>query len=533
MCLLTGLVTSIVSGLRSPLDQRSSDSDSDSSTNSSQSTVQSSNADSDPLVRRPPWTELQQLQHSINTYISGLYRISVVIRKNRNPLDKVIKSANIDISSYEFYDQRHVLEKFPFADPDLITRLGKAVSQRRKYLKYRERHRQKLSLHPNVETPSHAKQILEGAIARADQAASLTQGPEISSHEQRISTVASTVKQPSSTLDSTAASTFLPMNPVVQELDHGDQISETATQTSHGSTSSVQQHTLTIPPPPQSSLEGLDFECPYCYTICRLVTVEPWQQRREWRQHVLRDLQPYLCTFGGCSEANTLYERRRDWIAHELQSHRNEWCCNASGHQPYDNRNDFKDHMIREHSGSFKMDGLDALTDMVARPAVNMKSSCPLNCSEKPSNLTIDRLERHLGRHLEVIATFALPSRGTETPQSYGSNVTRDANSNGSASSGLMQLISDDAVSASHADDDGGLSLQDPIVGSSNGRQQTYKDIQDCINKLISDLESSYRYPLPTGFPAKTVQVVSSMTALLSRPANMDWAARWRCTSSG
>ncbi|KAL8965947.1 MAG: hypothetical protein Q9183_003604, partial [Haloplaca sp. 2 TL-2023] len=305
------------------------------------------------------------------------------------------------------------------------------------------------------------------------------------------------------------ASTFLPMNPVVRESDYRDQISETATQTSHGSTSSVQQHTLTIPPPPQSSLEGLDFECPYCYTICRLVTAEPWQQRREWRQHVLWDLQPYVCTFGGCSEANTLYERRRDWIAHELQSHRNEWCCNVSGHQPYDNRNDFKGHMIREHLGSFDTDGLDALSDMVARPAVNMKFSCPLNCAESPSNLTIDRLERHLGRHLEVIATFALPSRGTETPQSYGSNVTRDVNASGSASRGSMQSISDDDVSAFHAEDDGQLSLQDTRVGSSNGSQETYKDIQDCINDLISDLESSYPQPLPAWFLAKSVEVVN------------------------
>lgn len=489
-----------MSGSRLPYDQVPSDSDS--STSSSSLDAGEDGEDFQGAIRRPPWTELEQLQHSINTYISGLYRISVVLRKNRNPLDRILKSAKIDTSFYEFFDERHVLEKFPTADPTLVSRLGRAVSRRRKYLKYREQHRHKLSQPWDVGSVSHDGKKTDRPVLGVDQKSSFIDIP------------APSQLQPSGSRDSTTASTFYAQDILAWNVvENIDQLSEADTQSSHGSTSSVQQDQLNIPPPPVASLEGKEFECPYCYTICRFLSSESWQQRKEWRRHVLRDLQPYICTFGGCSEANTLFERRRDWIAHELQSHRNEWCCNTPGHQAYDSRKEFTSHMKRQHMGSVEMDRLDSLADMVARPALSMKFSCPLRCSEDFNDLSIDRLERHVGRHLEIIATFALPSSGTESRVSHGSTATRVAVLNDSTSSGTKESIDeDDGVDVSLASDIFSAFLQAPGGEVESSPKEVHSNLvfREYLNDLAREFESVCRgHRLPQDLPAMSVRVVS------------------------
>ncbi|KAI0156843.1 hypothetical protein GGR57DRAFT_491348 [Xylariaceae sp. FL1272] len=52
---------------------------------------------------------------------------------------------SIDTSYFEDYDIEHVKSKLSNVDNTLASRLGKAISQRRQYFKYRESHRQKLS----------------------------------------------------------------------------------------------------------------------------------------------------------------------------------------------------------------------------------------------------------------------------------------------------------------------------------------------------------------------------------------------------
>lgn len=151
------------------------------------------------------------------------------------------------------------------------------------------------------------------------------------------------------------------------------------------------------------------FECPYCFTVCDLSSLEPDEREKEWKRHILTDLQPYICTFGDCSEKDAFFERQSDWISHELHSHRIQWYCNAPKHRVYESQETFETHMRDEHQDSFEESQLEELARMVARPAVDLKFSCPLRCSDRFETLAIDELEVYLGRHLEIIATFALP----------------------------------------------------------------------------------------------------------------------------
>ncbi|KAM7216340.1 hypothetical protein V8F06_008262 [Rhypophila decipiens] len=66
--------------------------------------------------------------------------------RNPAPHDRFAASVPaIDTDHYEPFDIQHVQGKFGQADQWLAARLGKAISRRRQYFKYRERHHQKLA----------------------------------------------------------------------------------------------------------------------------------------------------------------------------------------------------------------------------------------------------------------------------------------------------------------------------------------------------------------------------------------------------
>jgi len=89
-------------------------------------------------------SELVFMLDDIAHIISCLYTLSVAMRQPV-PQDRHRKYAEIDLSHYEFFDNQHVLEKFPNAKPLLIKRLRSANTQRRQYFKYRQLHHEKIA----------------------------------------------------------------------------------------------------------------------------------------------------------------------------------------------------------------------------------------------------------------------------------------------------------------------------------------------------------------------------------------------------
>ncbi|KAL8994643.1 MAG: hypothetical protein Q9169_005444 [Polycauliona sp. 2 TL-2023] len=391
-------------------------------------------------ILAPAGTELQELQHTISSYLSNLYHLSVFIRRKPAPYDRLIKSANIDTRCYEFFDESYVRDKFPKADRQLVERLGKAISKRRKYFIYRAQHRQKLAQQQRPDQALSGRGP-KGPVWKGDDGISV-QGKTI---QVARDTWAPSLVQSSVAKQSTTASTLFVSNIASLGVRTSDQQSDAGTQTSYGTTaSSTRPDRLSLPPIPHSSEGHRQFECPYCFTICQVRASDPDQREKEWKRHLLADLQPYVCTFGNCSKKDSLFERRRDWISHELHSHRTEWYCNTPGHQAYGSKEIFQNHMRDEHKASFDEDQLESLAKMVARPAMELKYPCPLCCSDKPETFPIDKLEIHLGRHLEVIASFALPRNDpdhtspTSTPD--GSNVTRAAIHDTSSDSDVLSF---------------------------------------------------------------------------------------------
>ncbi|KAK2805521.1 hypothetical protein FQN50_006145 [Emmonsiellopsis sp. PD_5] len=149
-------------------------------------------------------------------------------------------------------------------------------------------------------------------------------------------------------------------------------------QTSYAQTLLHGDRGISIPPPPKESADGTPFECPYCYFI---ITI---RNQRDWSRHIFTDLMPYICIFPNCSTPNKLYSSRRHWYCH-LQTV----------------------HSVASPSGAI--------------------FNCPLCTEAIPSNGHIDR---HIGRHLEELALFALPRTGMdEDADSNASNRPFDQRS--------------------------------------------------------------------------------------------------------
>ncbi|RDL40556.1 uncharacterized protein BP5553_00535 [Venustampulla echinocandica] len=392
----------IAAGDRVPQDEAPSDHDSDSSDEEGSTlSVRSENLT----------TELQQIFLDVVVCIDCLYKLSMTIRSGVSAHDRLVKAAAIDISFYETWDIQHVKSKFPAIKESLATRLGKSISRRRQHFKYCEKHHKKLA--QDLILPQRALNLPHPSPAIANSPGISPQDPSpVDNHQEvaidlprieaKTSTVATTV------LTQTTASEFVGGTTDFEvESDSGQTSTSYATTVSQGGR-------LCIPPPPRDSIGGRPFECPYCFTIVGIRTTHAW------KKHVFRDLQPYVCTFETCAKASRMFDSRRDWFDHELINHRKEWFCTADCQQSFKVQGEFEDHMQDVHQIS-SPNQLSALVDMCQRPVdEDAEEQCPL-CMETLGSMK--QLCRHLARHLEELALFALPrSKDDEGVQEFDSD---------------------------------------------------------------------------------------------------------------
>ncbi|CAF9934632.1 MAG: hypothetical protein HETSPECPRED_009301 [Heterodermia speciosa] len=225
-----------------------------------------SSSDGEESIEDEP-SEIAQMQDSVATMISCLFQMSMLIR---NPAKHDVRreSSRSEISAFASFDVSHVREKFPKANEVLVSRLGTANTQRRKYLSYRERHAAKL------------KQGLSGKAFGAD---TTTIGG-------LSDTIATDPQQSNIEFDDHASYSGVSQTSYAPTLKGGGNI--------------------TIPPAPKASHNGEPLECPFCYHIIVL------DKGHSWAKHVFQDLQPYVCLEVNCMTPQKLYTNRREWIYH-------------------------------------------------------------------------------------------------------------------------------------------------------------------------------------------------------------------------
>lgn len=88
--------------------------------------------------------EPSQITRNIQDSVACLLRLSVALR-NPAATDRVEAEAGENAAPSTVWDKRHLCEKYPNLDPKLRERLGRALTRRREYFKYRENHHELLS----------------------------------------------------------------------------------------------------------------------------------------------------------------------------------------------------------------------------------------------------------------------------------------------------------------------------------------------------------------------------------------------------
>jgi len=116
----------------------------------------------------------------------------------------------------------------------------------------------------------------------------------------------------------------------------------------------------------------------------------------------MRDLEPYMCTIGDCSQAFRNFRLRKDWWSHE-EIHRTSpfWKCSYENLEFYRFK-EFEAHMQFSHKQSVQE------TDCVQ--GTNNQAALLRRCLLCHEHVE-DNLQKHVAAHLEKLAVFALPGQ--------------------------------------------------------------------------------------------------------------------------
>jgi len=207
--------------------------------------------------------------------IRGLLRLSFLIRK-ATPRDRWNRA--LQVSKERFDDQfdiRHVSEKFPKLNrPDnawLKVRLGRAITQRRQFIRYCREHKDHLS---GEEVDPYSTTLEERLEV-----------PEPGNEEAAINSMAksealTTKQEPTVTEVSTKASTLQVAKLEVIRADGNDCDDDDGTSTVSSAVSSADptdEGVLRLPSLQDVSHGQVEFECPFCFTIQSI------KRERKWR----------------------------------------------------------------------------------------------------------------------------------------------------------------------------------------------------------------------------------------------------------
>lgn len=121
-----------------------------------------------------------------------------------------------------------------------------------------------------------------------------------------------------------------------------------------------------------------------------------------------KDLHPFICTVKHCPTPDRLFEDRNRWFEHEREMHMRFWQCGEGCHETFTSKFCFENHQRREHHKTFIPNQSIAFQNMhESQVDAKMTVECPL-CQEKTP--FFPQYRRHLGKHQEQLALFAVPS---------------------------------------------------------------------------------------------------------------------------
>lgn len=159
-----------------------------------------------------------------------------------------------------------------------------------------------------------------------------------------------------------------------------------------------------------------------------------------------------------------MFQTRHEWFGHEIQNHRRQWACEHCEQSPCTTKGEFIKHVSSKHRIHYPADSsqLDALILQSEEPMDRFNGSACGLCEEWEENMqgpeqdskrlflndgrtvepygTLKQFRRHLGRHMEQLALFALPKSDGDEIEDESSGEDEDDVQSKSDSAGTTAL---------------------------------------------------------------------------------------------
>ncbi|KAH8898865.1 hypothetical protein GQ53DRAFT_878085 [Thozetella sp. PMI_491] len=328
--------------------------------------------------------ELDELMLGVRSSITDLFRYSMFLRRQQ-PRGREAPSSGELPAPDAFLDVRHTTDKFQKLKdrPWLAERIGYAITQRREYIRFRQRHQ------PGAAGTSHVTEAQQSETAS-------TKATTYKEAGDGDAVLAEGSLDASDRSTRTNATSFM-------TVFHDDGTAEMAV---------PDLECLTFK---NIRLKYNEFiECPFCRTIQKLHDVLEWRHVstiiRLTSRHVFTDLQPYICTFEDCS--SDLFKTRHEWFRHEMGCHRREWHC-LKCRMVFGSQSNLRHHFKNAHPVDIAESQVEPLLNVCGRPIRRFgHGSCPLCDSWEPGLSTGDNSQdfcKHLAQHLQQLALSAIP----------------------------------------------------------------------------------------------------------------------------
>ncbi|PYH42660.1 ankyrin repeat domain-containing protein, partial [Aspergillus saccharolyticus JOP 1030-1] len=460
-----------------------------------------SDSDGDPAEEN-----ISKITDIIGGTVTRLFRLSNAVRKSakadrarRIERYRDDEQANQAIAELRLYTDCYIRFRFPMAPDSLRTALIEANAVRLRRLYYQRTHRRRIGL--SVQHPRTAPTVV--------------QLPKINGSAPTVRFDSSMLPKPATTRTILGAASPPPVpltNATTARQSAVRALYAKSTTEVPRAKSVLVNNKLSFPPLPPTD------ECPYCGVI---IEFKSRAKPMLWHNHVIRDLEPFICVSAQCLEAGhhgtgpATFETSGAWISHMQNAHGHTWECRAPSHDPttFDEEVHYREHAIQEHGVPATHVGTLSLA--ARRPLLDRILECPFGDDFQPPDkvepnavFSSEALQSHVAAHIKEIALITLqklPSDNEEDAEKIDSDQPLEDDVPGFAKfrASMYSVMDDEALE--YRDDD--------AVAADGSKDHGEEDITASVTKLdLQDKEGSKMAELYNAIQAGDLILVQSLT---------------------
>ncbi|KAI9682813.1 MAG: hypothetical protein M1822_006303 [Bathelium mastoideum] len=374
---------------------------------------------------------------AVHDIISQLQRLSTAIKRasareynmqaarERDTKDGVDEGADDELVLKNI-----VLHRYPDADPELQEVLATAMSFRqRRFRVWKSRHDKRLRAQKREREVKEPVPLQVSQVSASQIEPRPGMAPPRSISQQSLTTPSTTKSAPESAAPTFSSEFFKPPQSTASSVR--------SSETTLSVVGETRIHWPSLPRPRASDVGTQPAnQCPYCFDE---LEVDEVRDKRKWRKHIKKDLEPYNCFYPECQSYLNMFSTEGQWLNHVRTKHAPvKWICPLRSHRDsfaFDNEEHFLAHMKNDHRGAYPESQLATLSRRSCRSDPSaLFDRCILGCSQgavsagpELGKTRIDLLARHIANHLLSLAMESLPLRADLKGSDTGDFETEDS----------------------------------------------------------------------------------------------------------